>query len=165
MRSSANACKCFVYYHLNFSWFFTLHSHHLGIIPAISRYHKRLRAIKELQRMVDELDATKFRWENTPVARRNRQARDKWAGRIKKLTKAKNTMEIILLDPGMNRNCLQFYSTVCEYILHQMEGRKKIEGTFYNSTESSKLEASDNFSALPVWYIEDIADYLLFLLT
>lgn len=115
--------------------------------------------------MVDELNATKFRWENTPVARRNRQARDKWAGRIKKLTKAKNTMEVILLDPGMNRNCLQFYGTVCEYILHQMEGRKKIEGTFYNSTESSKLEASDDFSALPVWYIEDIADYLLFLLT
>lgn len=146
-------------------WFFTLHSHHLGIIPAISRYHKRLRAIKELQRMVDELNATKSRWENTPVARRNRQARDKWASRIKKLTKAKNTMEVIILDPALNRNCLQFYSGVCEYILHQMEDRKKIEGTFYNKTPSSELKASDNFASLPVWYIEDIADYLLFLLS
>jgi ubiquitin conjugation factor E4 B len=104
-------------------FFFTLHSHHLGIIPSISRYHKRLRAIKELQRMVDELNATRSRWENTPVARRNKQARDKWANRIKKLTKAKNTMKIIILDPGLNRNCLMFYSTVCEYILHQIEGR------------------------------------------
>lgn len=146
-------------------WFFTLHAHHLGIIPSISRYHKRLRAIKELQRMVDELNATRARWENTPVARRNRQARDKWANRIKKLTKAKNTMEIIILDPALNRNCLQFYSTVCEYILHQMEGRQKIEGTFYNKIPSGQLVATDEFSALPVWYIEDIADYLLFLLT
>lgn len=146
-------------------WFFTLHAHHLGIIPAISRYHKRLRAIKELQRMVDELNATRSRWENTAVARRNRQARDKWASRIKKLTKAKNTMEVIILDPALNRNCLQFYSTVCEYVLHQMEGRKKIEGTFYNKIPSSELKASDDFSSLPVWYIEDIADYLLFLLT
>lgn len=146
-------------------WFFTLHAHHLGIVPAISRYHKRLRAIKELQRMVDELNATKSRWENTPVARRNRQARDKWANRIKKLTKAKNTMEIIILDPVLNRNCLQFYSTVCEYVLHQIEGRKKIEGQFYNEIPPGQLKATDEFSALPVWYIEDIADYLLFLLT
>jgi ubiquitin conjugation factor E4 B len=146
-------------------WFFTLQSHHLGIIPSISRYHKRLRAIKELQRMVDELNTTLSRWENTPHARRNRQARDKWASRIKKLTKAKNTMEIIILDPVLNRNCLLFYSTVCEYILFLMEGRKKLEGgTFYNTIPSSELKATDEFSSLPVWYIEDIADYLLFLL-
>lgn len=145
-------------------FFFTLHSHHLGIIPSISRYHKRIRAIKELQRMVDELNATRSRWENTPVARRNKQARDKWANRIKKLTKAKNTMEIIILDPGLNRNCLMFYSTVCEYILHQIEGRPKIEGTFYNKTPPGQLKATDDLSAIPVWYIEDIADYLLFLL-
>lgn len=135
-------------------WFFTLHAHHLGIIPSISRYHKRLRAIKELQRMVDELNATESRWKLTPMARRNRQARDKWASRIKKLTKAKNTMEIIILDPTLNRNCLQFYNTVCEYILHQMEGRKQIVGKFYNEIAPSELKATDEFSALPVWYIE-----------
>lgn len=146
-------------------WFFTLHAHHLGIIPSISRYHKRLRAIKELQRMVDELNASLSRSDNSPQSRRNRQARDKWASRIKKLTKAKNTMEIIILDPVLNRNCLQFYSTVCEYTLHLMEGRKKEEGKmFYNTIPSSELKVTDEFSALPVWYIEDIADYLLFLL-
>jgi ubiquitin conjugation factor E4 B len=144
-------------------FFFTLHAHHLGIIPSISRYHKRLRAIKELQRLVDELNATKSRWEHTPMARRNKQARDKWANRIKKLTKAKNTMEIIILDPGLNRNCLMFYSNVCEYILYQIEGRK-IDGTFYNEIPPGQLKATDEFSSIPVWYIEDIADYLLFLL-
>lgn len=145
-------------------WYFTLQSHHLGIIPAISRYHKRLRAIKELQRMVDELTATESRWKNTAVARRNRNARDKWANRIKKLTKAKNTMEIMILDPNLNRNCLQFYNTVCEYTLHHVEGRKEMEFPFYNKVAPGLLSASDELSALPVWYIEDIADYLLFLL-
>lgn len=145
-------------------WFFTLHSHHLGMLPAISRYHKRLRAIKELQRMVDELNATESRWKNTPLARRNSNARSKWSSRIKKLTKAKNTMEIVILDPNLNRNCLQFYSTVCEYILHQIEGRKTVEGPFYNQISPNALTATDEFSSLPVWYIEDIADYLLFLL-
>lgn len=145
-------------------WFFTLHAHHLGIIPSIQRYHKRLRAIKELQRMVDELNATKSRWEQTPMARRNRQARDRWMNRVKKLTKAKNTMEIIILDPNLNTNCMQFYNTVCEYVLYQMEGRKKIQGHFYNEITPGQLKASEEFSSLPVWYIEDIADYLLFLL-
>lgn len=145
-------------------WFFTLHSHHLGIIPAISRYHKRLRAIKELQRMVDELNATESRWENTHLARRNRNARDKWVTRIKKLTKAKNTMEVMILDPNLNRDCLQFYSTVCEFILHHIEARNEIEFPFYNKILASNLVASNEFSCLPTWYIEDIADYLLFLL-
>ncbi|KAG5681557.1 hypothetical protein PVAND_010977 [Polypedilum vanderplanki] len=145
-------------------WFFTLHSHHLGILPAISRYHKRLRAIKELQRMVDELNATESRWKNTPISRRNANARNKWTNRIKKLTKAKNTMEIVILDPNLNRNCLQFYSTVCEFVLHHIEGRQQIEVPFYNKITPSALTSSDEFSSLPVWYIEDVADYLLFLL-
>lgn len=145
-------------------WFFTLHSHHLGILPAISRYHKRLRAIKELQRMVDELNATESRWKNSVLARRNINARNKWTNRIKKLTKAKNTMEVVILDPTLNRNILQFYSTVCEFILHHIEGRKKIEVPFYNKIPPNSLTATDEFSSLPVWYIEDIADYLLFLL-
>lgn len=148
-------------------WFFTLHAHHLGIIPSISRYHKRLRAIKELQRMVDELNTALSRSDdmNSAQSRRTKQARDKWSNRIKKLTKAKNTMEIIILDPILNRNCLQFYSTVCEYTLHLMEGRKKEDGKmFYNTIPSNEIKPNDEFSALPVWYIEDIADYLLFLL-
>lgn len=145
-------------------WFFTLHSLHLGILPAISRYHKRLRAIKELQRMVDELNATESRWENSAMARRNRNARDKWVSRIKKLTKGKNTMEVMILDPNLNRCCLQFYSTVCEFILNHIEGRKEIKVPFFNEVQPNNLKANEEFSCLPTWYIEDIADYLLFLL-
>lgn len=145
-------------------WFFTLHSLHLGILPAISRYHKRLRAIKELQRIVDELNATESRWENTALARRNRNARDKWVSRIKKLTKGKNTMEVMILDPTLNRYCLQFYSSVCEFTLHHIEGRKEIEVPFFNKIPPNSLKPNGEISCLPTWYIEDIADYLLFLL-
>lgn len=66
-------------------WFLTLQSHHLGMIPAIQRYHKRLRGIKELQRLIDELNSTKSQWENTPAARRNRQLRERWMQQVKKL--------------------------------------------------------------------------------
>lgn len=139
-------------------WFFTLQAHHVGIMPAIQRYHKRLRAIKELQRMVDELNATKATWRS-----QERQMRDRWVNQIKKLAKSKKTCDVVVLDPILNRNCMQFYSTVCEYLLYQMEDRK-IEGPFINKVKPNLLKASDKFSALPVWIIEDIAEFLLFCL-
>uniref|UniRef100_A0A182MQY2 Ubiquitin conjugation factor E4 B n=1 Tax=Anopheles culicifacies TaxID=139723 RepID=A0A182MQY2_9DIPT len=142
-------------------WFLTLHAHHLGIIPAIQRYNKLLRATKELQRMVDELNATKSQWENTPLARRNKQVRDRCVSQMNKLSKAKLSCDIAIIDPNVLSACMQFYSTVCEYLLYQIENRP-ITGTFIRQKHPSTLVASDNFSALPEWYIEDIADFILF---
>jgi ubiquitin conjugation factor E4 B len=94
-------------------WFFTLNSQHLAIIPAIQRYQKHLRAIKELQRLVDELDATKGQWENTPMARKNKYIRDRWAQQIKKLTRSKQTCDIEIIDPTLLRRCLQVRFFCC----------------------------------------------------
>ncbi|XP_052869422.1 ubiquitin conjugation factor E4 B [Anopheles cruzii] len=142
-------------------WFLTLHAHHLGIIPAIQRYNKLLRATKELQRMVDELNATMAQWENTLLARRNKQMRDRCNNQINKLSKAKLSCDIAIIDPNVLGACMQFYSSVCEYMLYQIENRP-IEGLFVNRQHPSTLVANDNFSALPEWYIEDIADFILF---
>uniref|UniRef100_A0A2M4B9X5 Ubiquitin conjugation factor E4 B n=2 Tax=Anopheles marajoara TaxID=58244 RepID=A0A2M4B9X5_9DIPT len=142
-------------------WFLTLHAHHLGIIPAIQRYNKLLRATKELQRMVDELNATKAQWENTPLARRNKQVRDRCVTQINKLAKAKLSCDIAVIDPNVLGACMQFYSSVCEYMLYQIENRP-IDGVFTNQQHPSVLVANENFSALPEWYIEDIADFILF---
>lgn len=142
-------------------WFLTLHTHHLGIIPTIQRYSKRLRAIKELQRMVDDLKNTKAQWEQTPLARRNQQFIDRWSHQIKKLTRARQASDIALIDPNVLRRVMQFYSTVCEYILYAMEDRE-IDGPFINQKSPPTLPPSKLFSALPEWYVEDIADFLLF---
>lgn len=142
-------------------WFLTLHAHHLGIIPAIQRYAKRLRAIKELQRMVDELNSTKSQWESTPLASRHRKFKERWVAQIKKLTRAKQCCDIGLLDPTLMRQCMSFYSTVCEFLMFQMEGRK-IDGPFLTTIQPTLLVSNAAFSALPEWYIEDLADFLLF---
>lgn len=68
-------------------WFLTLQSHHLGFMPAIQRYRQKVRAIKELQKLIDEIDRTKTHWENTPYAKRNKQFRDRWLKQLKKLTR------------------------------------------------------------------------------
>lgn len=68
-------------------WFLALHTQHLAIMPAIQRYSKRLRAIKEIRRMVDELQNTKAQWENGAHSARNRQLFERFKQQLKKLNK------------------------------------------------------------------------------
>lgn len=143
-------------------WFLTLQAHHLGFMPAIQRYRQKMRAIRELQKLVEELDRTKEHWENAPYAHRNRQFRERWSKQLRKLNRSKLCSEICLLDPKLLTSCMQFYSTVCEYLLYQMEGRP-IEGPFIAKTPNcSQLKPTEAFSALPEWYVDDIAEFILF---
>lgn len=68
-------------------WFLTLHAHHLAIMPAIQRYGKHLRAIKEINRMISELQKSRAHWENTPAAARNTEVFNRWKQQIKNLTR------------------------------------------------------------------------------
>lgn len=68
-------------------WFLTLQAHHLAIIPAIQRYNKQLRAVKELRRMVDELSQTRPQWERTPHRQANQQLLDRFVRQLKKINK------------------------------------------------------------------------------
>lgn len=144
-------------------WFLTLHAHHLAIMPAIQRYGKQLRAIKEINRMISELTKTRAQWENTPAAARNNEVFNRWKQQIKNLNRSKLSCDITLIDPQLLAQTLQFYSTVCEFILYQMEGRPA-KGPFMQTVSPQLLKPTSAFSALPEWYVEDIADFLLFVI-
>lgn len=133
-------------------WFLTLHAHHIAVMPAMQRYSRRLRAIKEFQRMVNELNATKSQWEFSQFATRNKQMQVKWTQQMKKLTQLKICYDIGLMDPQLVSGCMQFYSTVCEYLLHHMEGRPIKPGTSFMTTISPpQLKPLAGISALPEW--------------
>ncbi|KAH8418760.1 hypothetical protein KR222_001367, partial [Zaprionus bogoriensis] len=142
-------------------WFLTLQAHHLGYLPAIQRYRQKVRAIKELQKLIDELDRTKPHWVNSRYANRNNQFKERWEKQLRKLNRSKTCSEITLLDPALLQRCTEFYSTVCEFMLYQFEGRP-IEGPFISKLPVQQLKATDAFSALPEWYIDDIAEFILF---
>ncbi|XP_012159781.1 ubiquitin conjugation factor E4 B isoform X2 [Ceratitis capitata] len=142
-------------------WFLTLQAHHLGYMPAIQRYRQKTRAIKELQKLVDEIDRTKTHWENTSYAKRNIQFRERWNKQLKKLMRSKMCCELTLLDPKLLSSCMYYYSSVCEFLLYQIEGRP-IEGPFISKVPAHQLKVSDALSALPEWYVDDIAEFILF---
>lgn len=75
--------------------------------------------------------------------------------------RAKKCCDVGLLDPYIIESCLMFYSSVCEFILYQMEGRE-VNGLFMTTIPPKQLKPTAVLSALPEWYIEDIADFLLF---
>ena len=77
----------------------TLEMHHSGLLPSCRRYQRRLRVIRELQRAVEEVEATEDQWKSTPVAQRNRSLIQKWKDQIKKFAQSKLAADVALLDP------------------------------------------------------------------
>lgn len=63
-------------------FFLTLHCHHLSIIPAVRRYQRRLRAIRDLNRMVEDLENTESQWSQFPHAARNKEMLKKWKSQV-----------------------------------------------------------------------------------
>lgn len=68
-------------------WFLTLHCHHLSLLPALQKYQRRLRAMRDLQKLLDETMAAESQWRNTPFAHRNKQFAKRWKQQLKKLNK------------------------------------------------------------------------------
>ncbi len=48
-------------------WFLTLQAHHLSVLPCIRRFQRRLRSIREVNKIVDELERTKAQWAANPA--------------------------------------------------------------------------------------------------
>ncbi|KAL3862635.1 hypothetical protein ACJMK2_008589, partial [Sinanodonta woodiana] len=139
-------------------FFLTNHSHHLSIIPVIRKYTRRLRAVRELTRMVEELESSERDWSASALSLRNKELMKKWKSQIQRLQKSKLCADVGTLDESLLRRCLEFYSTMSDYLLRVADPD--------NNGNSLPLlpEAPFHFTALPEFYLEDIADFVLFVL-
>ncbi|XP_014256792.1 ubiquitin conjugation factor E4 B isoform X2 [Cimex lectularius] len=141
-------------------WFLTLHCHNIALIPAMQRYQRRLRSLRDLQKLVDEMMNSEDQWKSLPLAARNKELIKRWKHQIKKLVRNKSCAEAGLLDKTLIRRSLVFYTSVAEFLLRVLTG----EPYKYNPTLPLPQEPPQIFSALPEWYVEDIAEFLLFIL-
>ncbi|XP_061689956.1 ubiquitin conjugation factor E4 B isoform X2 [Syngnathoides biaculeatus] len=137
-------------------FFLTLHTHHLSILPGCRRYIRRLRAIRELNRTVEELKNSEAQWKDSPLANRHREMLKRCKTQLKKLVRAKACADVGLLDENLLRRCLQFYSTVIQFIL------RMVDPAYPNITLPLNPEIPKSFAVLPEFYIEDVAEFLLF---
>ncbi|CAB1329719.1 unnamed protein product [Coregonus sp. 'balchen'] len=118
-------------------FFLTLHTHHLSILPGCRRYIRRLRAIRELNS-------------------RHREMLKRCKTQLKKLVRSKACADAGLLDENLLRRCLQFYSMVIQLIL------RMVDPAYPHMSLPLNPEIPKSFAALPEFYIEDVAEFLLF---
>lgn len=129
----------------NFStecFYLTLHAHHLSIIPIMRKYQRRLRAIRDLNRMIEEMEG------NHP----------QWKSQVQRLQKSKLCADAGVLDQTMLVRVLRFYTQLSQFLLRAADPK------YQGSELPLKAEVPMQFSALPEYYLEDIADFLLFVL-
>jgi len=141
-------------------FFLTLEMHHSGLLPSCRRYQRRLRVIRELQRAVEEVEATEDQWKSLPVASRNRSLLQKWKDQIKKFAQSKMAADVALLDPAFVQRCYQFYGDqLIPLLLRVLSPSNPSSPTLPLPPDVPPL-----FAAFPEYYFEDMADYFLFIL-
>ncbi|XP_078281134.1 ubiquitin conjugation factor E4 B isoform X2 [Rhinoraja longicauda] len=137
-------------------FFLTLHAHHLAILPSCRRYIRRLRAIRDLNRTVEELKNSENQWKDSPLANRHREMLKRCKTQLKKLVRSKACADAGLLDENLLRRCLQFYGMLIQLIFRLIDSR------YPDITLPLNPDIPKVFAALPEFYLEDIAEFLLF---
>ncbi|CAB3376749.1 Hypothetical predicted protein [Cloeon dipterum] len=141
-------------------WFLTLHCHHLSLLPAFNKHKHRLRALRELTKMADEIQGSEAQWKGTQYENRHREVLKRYKHQIKKLTKRKACSEAGLMDDVLLRRAMAFYITVAEFLMSIIlppGSSWKCKSNFTLPTSAPNI-----FYAFPEWYVEDIADFILF---
>ncbi|XP_044137981.1 ubiquitin conjugation factor E4 B isoform X1 [Bufo gargarizans] len=138
-------------------FFLTLHAHHLAILPSCRRYIRRLRAIRELNRTVEELKNNESQWKDSPLAARHREMLKRCKTQLKKLVRCKACADAGLLDENFLRRCLSFYGMVIQLLLHM------VDPAYPSITLPLSPDIPKIFAALPEFYVEDVAEFLFFI--
>ncbi|KAG8568373.1 hypothetical protein GDO81_013972 [Engystomops pustulosus] len=138
-------------------FFLTLHAHHLAILPSCRRYIRRLRAIRELNRTVEELKNNENQWKDSPLAARHREMLKRCKTQLKKLVRCKACADAGLLDENFLRRCLNFYGMVIQLLL------RMVDPAYPSITLPLSPDIPKIFAALPEFYVEDVAEFLFFI--
>ncbi|XP_020637875.3 ubiquitin conjugation factor E4 B isoform X1 [Pogona vitticeps] len=138
-------------------FFLTLHAHHLSILPSCRRYIRRLRAIRELNRTVEDLKNNESQWKDSPLATRHREMLKRCKTQLKKLVRCKACADAGLLDENFLRRCLNFYSMVIQLLL------RILDPAYPDIKLPLNPDVPKVFAALPEFYVEDVAEFLFFI--
>ncbi|XP_035295302.1 ubiquitin conjugation factor E4 B isoform X2 [Cricetulus griseus] len=138
-------------------FFLTLHAHHLSILPSCRRYIRRLRAIRELNRTVEDLKNNESQWKDSPLATRHREMLKRCKTQLKKLVRCKACADAGLLDESFLRRCLNFYGLLIQLML------RTLDPAYPDITLPLNSDVPKAFAALPEFYVEDVAEFLFFI--
>jgi len=139
-------------------FFLTMHAHHLSVLPTKRSFFRKIRAIQDLHHVISELESTQEQWKNTSLESRNKSMLKKCKQQLTTLIREKTCYSIGLVDETLLGQCISFYSSFTQYIL----------SLIYENADEIALPLPSKvpklFAMLPEFYIEDIAECLLFII-
>ncbi|XP_052356461.1 LOW QUALITY PROTEIN: ubiquitin conjugation factor E4 B-like [Oncorhynchus keta] len=145
-------------------FFLTLHTHHLSILPGCRRYIRRLRAIRELNRTVEELKSSESQWKDSLLASRHREMLKRCKIQLKAhpdmtLQHGNATSHTVcsVSDFLQDRNV-----SVLPWPADEPGSQSQELANLAYTTLPLNPEIPKSFAALPEFYIEDVAEFLLF---
>ncbi|KAM7126953.1 LOW QUALITY PROTEIN: ubiquitin conjugation factor E4 B-like [Molossus nigricans] len=138
-------------------FFLTLHAHHLSILPSCRRYIRRLWAIRELNRTVEDLKNNESQWKDSPLATRHRKMLKQCKTQLKKLVRCKACADAGLLEESFLRRCLNIYGLLIQLLL------RILDPAYPDVTLPFGSDIPKAFAALPEFYVEDVAEFLFFI--
>jgi len=104
------------------------------------------------------MEAAEPQWKNLPTAGRSRKQLIKWKSQYTRLEKSKLCADAGALDKDMLQRCMSFYARTADLLMRIADPQNRCEQLPLPNT------VSGYFSALPEFYLEDMADFILFVL-
>ena len=139
-------------------FFLTMQAHHLSIIPLSRTFNRRQREINELHAMISDLEGSSSQWKDTPAEARNNALLRQFKQQLTRLIRQRTCYMIAIVDENLLSESMGFYSTFIQFLL------KLACPGFPNLELPLPAEAPEIFTVLPEFYVEDIAEHLLFII-
>ncbi|XP_066922247.1 LOW QUALITY PROTEIN: ubiquitin conjugation factor E4 B-like [Clytia hemisphaerica] len=139
-------------------FYFTYFCHHISVIPAMRKYIQRMRAIRDMNKLITEIESHESEWKHTSLSARNTMLLKKWKAQLKQLVEQDVCAVAGLIDEELMRRCLRFYSSSARWLVDILT-----QGRGQNAEFPLPEDVPVVFGALPDFFIEDIVEFLLFI--
>lgn len=146
----------------NFStvcFYVTMFAHHVSVMPICRGFTHYNRTLRELHSMVDNLTNTESIWKGTHEEPRNRALLKSWRTHLKDLVINKACYDIGNIHDTLLHNCLLHLSSVARFLLSIVTPSDDAEAML-----PLPQDVAETFSSLPEFFVEDIAQFLLFII-
>ena len=139
-------------------FFLTMQAHHLSIVPLARRFNRRQRDVNELHSVVSDLEGSMNQWRGTPAEGRNTALLKRFKQQLAQLIRQRTCYMIGLIDDNLLLQSLQYYSNFIQFLLKiACPIRQDLHLPLPN-------EVPEIFTLLPEFYVEDLAEHLLFII-
>lgn len=139
-------------------FFLTMQAHHLSIIPLSRTFNRRQRDINELHGMISDLEGSATQWKDTPAEARNSALLKRFKQQLTQLIRQRTCYMIAIVDDILLSESMRFYSTFIQFLL------KIACPDPQQLSLPLPAEVPELFTVLPEFYVEDIAEHLLFII-